>query len=80
MGSEFTGLPLRAIKRLKACRSRGAVISDTTSRCTARVDIQNGPAISKPVFSKGRYDPKVVEPSLQQTALTLSVCNLGKRV
>ncbi|XP_003367595.1 hypothetical protein Tsp_13711 [Trichinella spiralis] len=33
-------LPLRAIKRLKACRSRGAVISDTTSRCTARVDIQ----------------------------------------
>ncbi|KRZ08874.1 PiggyBac transposable element-derived protein 3, partial [Trichinella zimbabwensis] len=47
------GLPLRAIKRLNACRSRGAVISDTTSRCTARVVIQNGPAMSKPVFSNG---------------------------
>ncbi|KRX18502.1 hypothetical protein T07_11067 [Trichinella nelsoni] len=48
------GLPLRAIKRLKACRSRRAVISDTTSSGTARVVIQNGPAMSKPVFSNGR--------------------------
>ncbi|KRX98328.1 hypothetical protein T4E_1718 [Trichinella pseudospiralis] len=48
------GLPLRAIKRLNACRSRSAVTSDTTSRCTARVVIQNDPAMSKPVFSNGR--------------------------